>query len=277
MRSEQDQIRICRNLALGAKLYQMVEISDGDFTQQFHDAYAALRCFLGYYAHARQGAPAIYPDLARGTLSYLFKGKITTITSSDAIQAWKYYQDSARGRRIKGLNRELNPMNSRSGVLTVMASSSITNLASYTRDQLQKGKTQDIHKLLMSIQGVGTKIASLYLRDITHLGKLNEWTIPDAHLLQPIDTWIGQSLKILFGDLVPSWLKDQQQRIIQLCTKAKCSPIAYNQGAWYIGSQVARDPNTFEKIATGHQQTVTSLRQRSALTSQMLDKLVSVQ
>jgi thermostable 8-oxoguanine DNA glycosylase len=107
------------------------------------------------------------------------------------------------------------------------------------------------HLFVDSINGVGTKIASFYLRDIAYLSGIDETQIVDEHYLQPMDTWLEQSLRIIMRNSIPKKLQDRQRAIVDLCHQAGCSPIAFNQGAWVLGSQIAKNFNTFRKIASG--------------------------
>lgn len=95
--------------------------------------------------------------------------------------------------------------------------------------------------MLTGTRGIGPKIASLHLRDITYNGELAESEIKDQRYLQSIDTWIDQALSIIFGNRNPKALKEKQEIIVRLCEEAKISPISFNQGVWVLGSQIAGD------------------------------------
>jgi len=69
---------------------------------------------------------------------------------------------------------------------------------------------------------------------------------------QPIDTWIEQTLKILFGSDVPKGLREKQRLIVDLCKESGVSSISFNQGAWILGSQIATEFETFERILTNY-------------------------
>lgn len=83
---------------------------------------------------------------------------------------------------------------------------------------------------------VGPKIASFYLRDVVSLFEL-ESNIPDdfQFCLQPIDVWV-RKVAIKTG-IVSRNTTDEQIRsaIIELCREWDCSPLQFNQGAWYCG------------------------------------------
>ncbi len=73
-----------------------------------------------------------------------------------------------------------------------------------------------------------------------------------------MDIRLIQALSIIKGERIKINLKnnkerqDAQKMIVDLCKEAGCSPIEFNQGAWFAGSQIARgDFNKFKKIALG--------------------------
>jgi hypothetical protein len=88
-------------------------------------------------------------------------------------------------------------MNHSSGIIHVLARNKITNLAIEIKNLLIEYQTRKAYNLLNSIREIGPKIASLYMRDIVYLGKIDESDIRDAFVLQPIDTWIDQILDII--------------------------------------------------------------------------------
>lgn len=247
------QIKIAKRLSYGANLFRRYFFRDALFSKQFDDGYKALLCFVKHYAYERQGAPtASYTKIAKRAIENQFNGSIKSVILTDAKETWKYYLEIAKKEYNNlGVNETHNPMKSDSGVLRVMANRNIINIASYVKGLIQNNQTKEAHRLLTSIRGVGTKIASLYLRDIAYLGKLPESRIKEQYYLQPVDTWIEQTLSIVFGNENPRVLREKQERIVDLCKAANVSPIAFNQGAWVLGSQISGDYKTFQKIAEG--------------------------
>ena len=86
------------------------------------------------------------------------------------------------------------------------------------------------------------------MRDIAFIAQLDENRISDPHLLQPIDTWLDQTLRIVFEEEVPTELQKKQASIFKLCKESDISPISFNQGAWVLGSQIAGEFEAFKKI-----------------------------
>lgn len=66
-----------------------------------------------------------------------------------------------------------------------------------------------------------------------------------------MDTWIDQAISIIFGQRKFKVLREKQEMIVRLCETANVSQIAFNQGAWVLGSQVAGDYSTFEQLTKG--------------------------
>jgi len=248
-----EQKKIAERLSYGANLFRSYFFKDESFKNQFHDNYQALVCFFEHYAYQRQGAPATtYSEIALKALKNRFHGSLRFVTIKDARAIWKDYQKIARDEyNDLGVNKTHNPMRSDKGLLAIIARKNIANLASHVKGMIQNNQTREAHELVMDVRGIGTKIASLYLRDIAYLGRIPENGIKDQCYLQPVDTWIKQTLSIIFGNKKQAFLKKQQEMIIRLCEAANVSPIAFNQGAWLLGSQIAGDYSTFEQLAKG--------------------------
>ena len=246
------QIKIARRLSYGAELFQSYFFRDPFFHEQFDDGYKALICFVENYAYQRQGAAPAYPKIAKKAIENRFNHNVRLVTIVDAKEVWKDYQNIAKDEfNDLRVNKTHNPMFSDDGILAVMARENIINFASHVKGLIQNNQTKEVHELVETIRGIGTKIASLYLRDITYLGKIPEERLIDQHYLQPVDTWIEQTLSIIFGKNKPILLRDKQEIIVDLCKAANISPIAFSQGAWVLGSEVSGDFSTFQRIAKG--------------------------
>lgn len=247
-----EQKEIAERLSYGADLFRSYFYRDSSFNKQFEDNYQALFCFFKNYAYQRQGAAPAYSKIAIKALRNRFDYSTRSVNIADAEEVWKDYQNIAKNEfnNLK-VNRTHNPMSSDRGILKVMANKNISNLASHVKCLIQNKQTKEAHELVNSIRGVGTKIASLYLRDIAYLGRIPENRIKDQYCLQPIDTWIEQTLSIIFGNIKPTVLRKKQEIIVKLCETASVSSIAFSQGAWMLGSQVSGDYLTFQQLAKG--------------------------
>lgn len=86
------------------------------------------------------------------------------------------------------------------------------------------------------IYQVGPKIASFYLRDLVTLFNLEQFVPADfQYTLQPVDVWVRR-LAITAG-MVTHGATDEaiRQAIVKLTAERGCSPLQFNQGAWYLG------------------------------------------
>lgn len=247
----EEQIEIAKKLCLGATIYCNYHLRNAVHRNQFKDSHQALVCFVQNYAYERQGAAAAYPVIAEKSIEKVLSNRIGLIDLNDAKRVWKIYKETAKNEfnNLK-INATHNPLNSDNGILTTMANEQIKNLAVYVRDMIQNSNTRKVHKLLVNVRGIGTKITSFYMRDIVYLGGLDELKIKDAHYLQPIDTWLEQTLSIILED-VPKKLEEKQRTIVELCKEADVSQIAFNQGAWVLGSQIAGNFSSFREILKG--------------------------
>lgn len=106
----------------------------------------------------------------------------------------------------------------------------------------KKGDLESLHKLIDSIKGVGSKIASLYVRDMRMLYE----KLPDAKhlsdrlthkemlLVYPIDTWVRKISKQLTLDTED--MNKVEIQIMDKCDKFGVSALFVNNGIWYLGS-----------------------------------------
>lgn len=81
---------------------------------------------------------------------------------------------------------------------------------------------------------VGEKIYSLLLRDVVDLFGLSKHLAPDDFkYLQAVDTWVEQlANKLGFQGSKTKLAID----LAEACQKHSVNPIAFNQGAWYLGA-----------------------------------------
>jgi len=241
---DSSQIQVAKRLAAFASVYQNAYVNNINFRKQYEH--------LENFAYERQGTPQAYPAIAKQTIEKVFHGKVEHVDYDQATKAWRIYSEIAT-RDFNGIrtNASHNPMNSSQGVLRAMANQGIHNIASHVKTLIKEGKTKNAHTFIDDIRGIGTKIASFYLRDIVYLGGLDENQMKDQFYLQPLDTWLDQTYSMIMKKEKPAGLEEKQKTFVDLCRAAGCSPIAFNQGAWIVGSQIAGEYSTFKKIACG--------------------------
>lgn len=95
---------------------------------------------------------------------------------------------------------------------------------------LQKSKSKE------GIRSVGKKIASLYLRDLVVILRL-EQEVSYSHqiFLQPVDTWVKQIANKIGIEETENEMK-LRRTVVERCEEIRQSAIRFNEGAWYIGS-----------------------------------------
>jgi hypothetical protein len=116
------------------------------------------------------------------------------------------------------------------------------NIVAYSVERIHRGEIAEHYRELQAycnsqgIVQVGPKIASFYLRDVVALFKLGRFVAADASFyLHPVDVWVR---KLLAKTGVVDQSADDtaiRRAIVSLCTEHGCSPVEFNQGAWYIG------------------------------------------
>lgn len=157
----------------------------------------AIELFLRQYAYERLGARADYSRAAAEAVR----------SSPDLApeRVWAVFKGLVDG----GVNPKLNPLahtqaETRLSCLlcALRQGSSYRNLITTTRDALVEGQVQRVHTEIRNIRGVGTKIASFFLRDVAIRYEIE----PDQNrdLLQPVDRWILRFTQMLDNKLPSS-------------------------------------------------------------------------
>jgi len=262
MSFSKSQINTAKFLKEVSPIYQNYFLRRKIFREQFKNGHEALVCFLTNYAYERQGAATAYSKIALKCVSSKYKNghNWRVPTKNDAKDLWEDYKNIAKRdynlldnktKKAK-VNEKCNPMKADRGIIDQLVSNNTLNIAVYMRDLIDCGNTAGAYDFIKGIRGIGEKIASFYLRDIAHLSRLDERNISDLHLLQPMDTWLEQTLKILFNSDVPKNLQQKQRLIVNLCKKSGVSSISFNQGAWVLGSQITGEFGTFKEALNDH-------------------------
>lgn len=122
-------------------------------------------------------------------------------------------------------------------IIQVILPTNLT-LTSYLKDLINRNR--DIHSaydLLTRIRGIGNKIASFFLRDLTNIMGINLQNIKNRHFLQPIDIWVDRTIKIIAKN---SSLKKRQiaDWILNNSLRNQISPEKVNMGIWFFCSQI---------------------------------------
>lgn len=112
-----------------------------------------------------------------------------------------------------------------------------SDVIEYTKRSIRDGRLPEVFEELRDIYNVGPKKATLFLRDV-----VSHWDLEDNvegheyRYLIPIDTWVFKicdAIGILTTES-PRWDTNSQE-IVEACGD-EVSPLALDQGAWYLGA-----------------------------------------
>lgn len=126
-------------------------------------------------------------------------------------------------------------------LINFIQSSQERNILRYILHAIESGKLSQVYRELDGIWSVGPKIASLILRDIVYIYRLEDHIegAESYSYLQPVDTWVHQVAQKL--NMVNSTKKDpyhgEARDITEKCLETGVNPIHFNQGAWFLGSR----------------------------------------
>jgi hypothetical protein len=109
----------------------------------------------------------------------------------------------------------------------------------------------ELHVALRGVRGIGPKIAAFVCRDTTFLADVERVLAHEEHWrLQPVDVWIGRIARFLRGETGSAGKSARvvAEFLADACSQAGVSNAAFNQGGWYLGSQVARSAARLEGL-----------------------------
>lgn len=207
---------------------------------QLDDTIDAASLFLEGYAFERQGRSPAFSPAAVESIRRCRKAHI----SGDFPQAvWENFCDLLENQ---GLNPKLNPLcpkyplyHPTNSCNCIWCISNSENIIVSSKNALKVGQTKEAWAKLVKIQGIGPKIASLFLRDVA-IRYENELRLPkdnDRWLLQPIDIWVRRIVMQLDNNIdknaryeeLAKWIVSKSER-----------PEYCNQGMWYFGAKIAQ-------------------------------------
>jgi len=225
--------------------YRQEMLGGYDPEQLLTDWWFALDFFLGRacFQGRRDDISARVYQAVVNVLSPLFCGeKRTANYEGERCQEWRTVERKLRqriGRGKVGKARDVDMVLSSLDFISQLPSLNIVN---YSVKRIRSGEVDEHYSELQRSQArngiiqVGPKIASFYLRDVVSLYQLED-KVPDefAFCLQPVDVWV-RKLAYKTG-IVDSRASDKeiQEAVVALCRGYGCSPLQFNQGAWYAG------------------------------------------
>lgn len=218
----------------------------GDFESTPFDS---LRYFLWEYAFERQGSSRDFAAVAHKViLEASEKGK--DFSSLKAEKIWNTFTKKLKEVSVEP-NHARNPLcpkgtkytnnkgntkivNQKCVIELVQEELSNVGIVSFAKEKLDLDQVKGAHKILNKINGVGPKIASLFLRDVAVMYDCKKIS-NNKKLLQPIDTWIKYCVQICEGDK-----KLTDNECADFLINGTDEPEKANQGIWYFCTQVAQ-------------------------------------
>ena len=216
------------------------------------DDWEAVGLFLTGYAFERQGAKPDYRHVADHVVRELVRQGCLLAHPTTAEKTWKMFRKYSGEVRLNYANNPLCPQMTsytrKTGSATTYSKSVFEflndlltsgippNIVVLAKTGIQLNRTRDVHHALQHINGIGPKIASLFLRDIAVM--YNVFPAKDRHLLQPVDVWVKRAFEKLTHHHNLD-IETIQRGIIKEAVRVGVLPEAVNQGMWYFSSQIA--------------------------------------
>lgn len=248
-------IRKVREIATFANVFQVIlEQNRASYASVNSDWLQGLQFYLHGYAYERQGRSPEYSAAAVEAVQQAVRCDIKKPDPGFPSRAWDVFLQILRlPPDGEGANPPNNPLWPKEGAGKESVTSLILRLQDYDYNLikavlalLKGGTAKHAHTFLCQIRGTGSKINSLFLRDIVLIYDLP--VDQNDPLLQPVDIWVRRLTRLLMGLQadVPKDVKDDYsndtriaEALITLSKTAGVSPLRLNQGAWCFGSQIA--------------------------------------
>jgi hypothetical protein len=180
----------------------------------------AVGLFLAGYAFERQGAKPDYHHIAADVVAELARQRVAFMDKDTPQISWDLFCRLSGKANLNYANNPLCPQSTsyirktgssttyNKSIIEFLHSLSVSGLTSnivlFAREGLQLDCTKDVHAAIQDVNGIGSKIASLFLRDVAIVYDLEP--SKDRHLLQPVDVWV----KRVFEKLASQKAKNEQ-------------------------------------------------------------------
>jgi len=196
------------------------------------------------YAHERAGRNPRFPVYHRIAIKKACGTGLDIMSPAFPTSVWQTFErqtpyDERKGRHKTNEKLTQGPVME---VLVSLQKSREPNLIAL----LRRMSLKEAHKWLTDINGIGNKVASLFLRDIWYF--IGEWpnTPPtDRKFLQPVDVWVRSLSERAFQGAWPRADLAFAEQIVNRCKSVGIDPIEFNKGAWFVGSHFDRLCNFF--------------------------------
>lgn len=260
---------------------EAIFLSWNEYPNHTTDIWDSLAIFLEGYAFERQGRKPDYSHAAVDALLRYKREHNGNMSNNIAKDIWSRFSKLLNNQKLNYQNNPLCPQGtnytkkykteesrdyttSKPSIMKVVFDDMAPQRLSFTnyfRNKITED-IQDAHKSLKTIQGIGDKIASLFLRDLAHIMEIDLSKTQNRHLLQPIDIWVARTV-ISLDENEFSYLKEKMKNGRSLNNKDKvklakwivrqsegnvANPELVNMGIWYFGSQIAISEYRLNKV-----------------------------
>jgi hypothetical protein len=240
-------------LKLLNKYYWLCIQEDCRFERLSEDRLAALLHFTRY-AFERQGSPQIYRLAAREAIKECL-GESTNWQRDIQSTLAAFERICSEEPERVALNRPRNPMTApqeerQSNDTHPRVAHSLISFASevakndpvalWAKKRIENNEIKLAFDSLKQIKGIGDKIASFYLRDISLLSEISTNLLSNRSLLQPIDIWTKRAAVILNKSS-----KKYADELTKCDDDYNLATGESNVAFWVLGSQIARTSGVF--------------------------------
>ncbi len=219
------------------------------------DHRAALSIFLGLYAYKRQIDVPDYPDAASEAIFTASDLNVDTVWRGHEAILKKHdtepnpKTDPLAPKRPKPKSKQRGSYKAKVSLLDVFRPNDNETIIGFIKSRIERRKVREAYSKLNTVNGVGPKIASLFLEDVASYYNLLDGLVdyePDfeRELLQPVDRWIERIGKVLVPSRRPT-NRVISTYIVKHSLEHGVSPELFNQGAWFFASQVAESKIRF--------------------------------
>lgn len=227
------------------------------------------------YAFERAGSPTIYREAAKEALrknrGWLEDCERWSTDIENRI--FQSFKQVCMENDFENYNLKNNPMSpSNGGQISMIRfgwyETQDKSLANWAATCIENDDLLSAFEKLKRIRGVGSKISSLYLRDICVLSGNANRNIRDRYLLQPIDVWTRRAARYLIDDKEASD-KKCAEFLTEFEDNIGILNGSLNIALWVLGSQIAQNKKTFVEFLKGIKQ-----QDRSGLKRKLAEKIL---
>ena len=219
------------------------------------DWVGALVAFLRGYAFERAGRS---PRYAGAAVSVIERYRPISKNPAKNFSEWvwtRFLKEIEAFPDAKGANKKNNPLAPIGGgqipitELVLEQESHMFNLSSWVVRGIRDDDAEGVFTRLTKVRGIGRKIASFYMRDISVAFGIHDSKTQPPECFQPIDTWTKRGAKALarrFGWDEPETDSACVSVLTDASTRCSVDARILNTGLWYFGSAFAESADSFE-------------------------------